>query len=123
MPDVWLPRRREAPRWDRAGRSWLLQPMCPAGQGVGSPRLVPLWTSRSTSFKLATWFLHLAPLGREQAQALDITVLPINFSDPGSELPQPSRATWGRQPWWGGRETSFRLSFLEGTQEPLDPGL
>lgn len=39
VPDVWLPHKREASGWDRAGRSWLPQPMCPAGQGVGSPRL------------------------------------------------------------------------------------
>lgn len=39
VPNVWLPRRREAPGCVRAGRSWLLQPICPAGQGVGSPKL------------------------------------------------------------------------------------
>lgn len=39
VPTVWLPRRTEAPGCVRAGRSWLLQPICPAGQGVGSSKL------------------------------------------------------------------------------------
>ena len=66
----------------------------PCRPGHGLPKtMVPLWPPRSTSFKLAIWFLPLAPLGREQAQAVDIEVLPVNFSDPGSELPQASGAT------------------------------
>ena len=96
----------------------------PCRPGRGLPKtVVPLWPPTSTSFKLAIWFLPLVPLGREQAQAIDIAVLPVNFNDPGSELPQPSGGTWGRQAWWGGQETSFHVSFLEGTQEPLSPGL
>ena len=96
----------------------------PCRPGRGLPKtVVPLWPPRSTSFKLAVWFLPLASLGREQAQAIDIAVLPVNFSDPGSELPHPSGGTWGRQAWWGGQETSFHASFLEGTREPSGPGL
>lgn len=67
--------------------------------------------------------LALSPLGGEQTQATDIAALPIKFNDPGSELPHPSRESWGRQAWRGGMETSFHLSFLEGTQESLGPGL
>lgn len=66
--------------------------------------------------------LAFSPLGGEQTQAT-IAVLPIKFNDPGSELPHPSRESWGRQAWCGGMETSFHLSFLEGTQESLGPGL
>lgn len=106
-----------------------------AGAGCLGPRALPAraWAPLGCGAPLASHVhvlsighlvLALGPLGQtEQAQAIDIAVLPISVSDPGSELPQPSRETRGRQAWWGGWETSFRLSFLEGTQEPLGPGL
>lgn len=57
-------------------RAW---PPQGCGAPSGSPRFAP--------FKSAIWFLPLVLLDREQAQAIDIAVLPFNFSDPGSELP------------------------------------
>lgn len=87
-------------------------------QGYGAPSGSP----RSAPFKVAIWFLPLVLLDRDQAQTINITVLPFNFSDPGSELPPalPGQFGGGR-PVGGG--TSFHLCFLEGTQEPLVPGL
>lgn len=52
-------------------------------QGYSAPSGSP----RSAPFKVAIWFLPLVLLDREQAQAINITVLPFDFSDPGSELP------------------------------------
>lgn len=74
----------------RVGQGWqelTASAQVPCRPGRGLPRLwCPFWLPRSTSFKPAIWLLPLAPLGREQAQAIEITVLPFNFSDPGSEL-------------------------------------
>lgn len=53
------------------------------------------------SFKVAILFLPLALLGREQVVAIDIAVLPINFSGPGSEMPHPSKETWADRPGGG----------------------
>lgn len=89
-------------------------------QGCGAPSGSP----RSAPFKVAIWFLPLVLLDREQAQAINITVLPFNFSDPGSELPLPFQGSLEQADQWGeGRGTSFHLRFLEGTQEPLVLGL
>lgn len=89
-------------------------------QGYGAPSGSP----RSAPFKVAIWFLPLVLLDREQAQAINITVLPSTSVTQGPSCPCPSRAVWSRQT--SGREgggTSFHLCFLEGTQEPLVPGL
>lgn len=85
--------------------------------------MAPPLASQAHVLPIGHLALARSPLGREQTQAVDIAVLPINFSDPGSELPHPSRETWGRQAWCVGGETSFHLSFLEGTRESLGPGL
>lgn len=78
--------------------------MCPAGQGVASPRLwCPFWLpqARSAPFKLAVWLLLSVLLDREQAQAIDITVLPFNSSDPGSELPLCFQGNLEQTDQWG----------------------
>lgn len=93
-------------------RAW---PPQDCGAPSGSPRSGP-------PFKLAVWLLPLVLLDREQAQAIDITVLPFNSSDPGLSCPYASRAIWSRQTS-GGWGTSFHLRFREGTGEPLVPGL
>lgn len=78
LPDV-CSRRRETPKWDRAGRSWLPSAHAPCRPGRGLPRLCAPLASQVHALKLAIWFLPLAPLGREQAHAIDIAVLPVEF--------------------------------------------
>lgn len=112
VPDVWLPNRRETPGWDRAGRSRLPWPMCPAGQGVGSPRFCGAPSGLPGPRPL------IDSLGREQAQACDIAILSVNLSDPWSKLPCPS----GTDKPSGVGET-LHPEFPEGTQESVNPGL
>lgn len=87
-----------------------------APQDCGAPL-----ASQVHALKLAIWFLPLAPLGREQAHAIDIAVLPVNFSDPGLNCPNLPGKPGADRPG-GGRETSFHVELsLEETREPLGP--
>lgn len=68
-------------------------------QGCGAPSGSP--RSGPRPFKLAAWLLPLVLLDREQAQAIDITVLPFNSSDPGSELPLCFQGNLEQTDQWG----------------------
>lgn len=121
VPNVWLPHRREAPGWDRAGRSWLLQPICPAGQGVVSPKLwcpsgLPGPRPLNWPFDSCPWPCwvenSLRPLTSQFFLSTSVTQglkCPIHPGKPGADGP--------------GGGVTFRLSFIEGTQKPLGPGL
>lgn len=71
-------------------RAW---PPQDCGAPFGSPRSGP-------PFKLAVWLLPLVLLDREQAQAIAITVLPFNSSDP-VELPLCFQGNLEQTDQWG----------------------
>lgn len=83
-------------------------------QGYGAPSGSP----RSAPFKVAIWFLPLVLLDREQAQAINITVLPFNFSDPGSELPLPFQGSLEQADQFGGGELPSTCASLRGPKSP-----
>lgn len=94
----------------------------PCRPGRGLPKtVVPLWPPRSTSFKLAIWFLPLASLGRQQAQAVDIAVLPVNFSDPGLNCLNLPGEPGADRPGGGVRKPPSTRASLRGPGSPRAP--
>lgn len=98
LPECLAPLQERGPQMGQSWQEPAASAHVPCRPGRGLPKtVVPLWPPRSTSFKLAIWFLPLACLGREQLRPLTSQFFLLTSVTQGLNCLTLPGGTWGRQ--------------------------